>query len=73
MIKVLFVVLILSTAAILAVGLAIHFRVKRHLDGATPELDTATTKKAPVPDGTAAHTGEASEENDHGKGSDRDT
>jgi hypothetical protein len=30
-IKVLFVVLILSTAALVGVGLAIHFRVKRHL------------------------------------------
>lgn len=30
-IKVLFVVLILCTAALIGVGLAIHFRVKRHL------------------------------------------
>jgi hypothetical protein len=30
-IKVLFVILILSTAALVGVGLAIHFRVKRHL------------------------------------------
>jgi hypothetical protein len=30
-IKVLFIVLILSTAALVGVGLAIHFRVQRHL------------------------------------------
>lgn len=73
MIKVLFVVLILSTAAVLAVGLAIHFRVKRHLDGATPELETAAAKEAPGPDDTAADAARASEENNHGKSSDGNT
>jgi len=70
-IKVLFVVLLLSTAAVIAVGLAIHFRVKRHLDGATPEpeIPTATTEVS-GPDDTA-HIPEATGEDDHG--SDRNT
>jgi hypothetical protein len=41
-IKVLFLVLILSTAALVAVGLAIHFRVKRHLREKDSELPAAS-------------------------------
>ena len=69
MIKVLFVVLILSTAAILAVGLAIHFRVKRHLDGAPPEPEAATAE-AHGEGNKPAHTVGASEESNHGKSGD---
>ncbi len=39
-IKVLFVVLILSTAAMVAVGIAFYLRVRRHFDGATSEAET---------------------------------
>ena len=65
-IKVLFVVLILSTAAIVAVGLAIHFRVKHHLDGAHTEGEMTKATEAPGQDGNAAHITEASQEGDHG-------
>jgi hypothetical protein len=73
-IKVLFLVLILSTAAVIAVGLAIHFRVKRHLDGATPEPEIpAATTDVSGQDDRAAHTERASQEDDHGESSDSDT
>jgi hypothetical protein len=68
-IKVLFVVLILSTAAIIAVGLAIHFRVRRHLDSAHPE----TAADAPGQDGKSAQIAGTSEEGNHGESGDRDT
>jgi hypothetical protein len=42
-IKVFFAVLVLSTAAVVAVILSIHFRIKRHLRSETP----ATTEPAP--------------------------
>lgn len=70
-IKVLFVVLILSTAAIVAVGIAIHFRVKRHLDVAHPEAEVAKATEAPGQDDKTAHIPEASQEGNHG--GDRDT
>jgi hypothetical protein len=41
-IKVLFVVLILSTAALVGVGLAIHLRVKRHLREAKGDTHTVS-------------------------------
>jgi hypothetical protein len=44
-IKVLFVILILSTAALVAVGLAIHFRVKRHLHEGKAGAQTETPPK----------------------------
>ena len=67
-IKVLFVVLLLSTAAVIAVGLALHFRVKRHLEGATPEPEMPTTTQVSGQD-NSSHT----EEDDHGESSDRNT
>lgn len=72
-IQVLFVVLILSTAAIIAVGLAIHFRVKRHLDGVPTEPESTTATQALGQDDIAADIAEASEEDNHGQSSDRDT
>lgn len=71
-IKVLFVVLILSTAAIVAVGLAIHFRVRRHLDSAHPEGERTTATKASGQDDKAAHIARASGEGNHGENGDRD-
>ncbi len=72
-IKVLFVVLLLSTAAIVAVGLAIHFRVKRHLDGATPEGELMQATKTPSQDDESAQSAEKYEEDDHGESDDRNT
>jgi hypothetical protein len=72
-IKVLFVVLILSTAAIVAVGLAIHFRVRRHLDSAHPEAEMAKAAEPPAQDDQTAHPAGASEEGNHGKSGDRHT
>ena len=70
-IKVLFVVLMLSTAAIVAVGLAIHFRVKRHLDGTTAETETpAVTAEVSGQDDTAAQMPERWEKSGHGQSSD---
>lgn len=71
-IKVLFVVLILSTAAIVAVGLAIHFRVRRHLDSAHPEGEMTKATDASGQDDKAAHIARASEEGNHGENGDRD-
>ena len=68
-IKVLFVVLILSTATVLAVGIAIFLRVRRHLGGTT-EPENVTATETPVSGEDNAHSSEASEELDHGKNSD---
>ena len=72
-IQVLFVVLILSTAAILSVGLAIHFRVKRHLGAANPEAEATTATKAPGQDDKTSDIAGASQEGDHGENGDRNT
>lgn len=72
-IKVLFLVLILSTAAIVAVGLAIHFRVKRHLDGAPTEAEPSKMTATPAQDDNTALTPEASEDTNDGKSGDRNT
>ncbi|MFZ0705190.1 MAG: hypothetical protein WAM71_06270 [Candidatus Korobacteraceae bacterium] len=58
-IKVLFVVLIVSTAAMVAVGIAIFLRVRRHLDSGHPEPETttATTKESGQDDETGFRSG----------------
>jgi hypothetical protein len=71
-IKVLFVVLILSTAAIVAVGIAIHLRVQRHFDGKTSEVESLTATDAPVQDEQKSPLTGADEEIDHGQSSDKD-
>ena len=66
-IKVLFVVLIVSTAAMVAVGIAIFLRVRRHLDGAGPEPEaTAAAAKVSGQDDETAHIAATSEERNHG-------
>jgi hypothetical protein len=47
-IKVLFVALILSTAALVAVGIAMYFRVRRHLQVAKSEGETPSATEASV-------------------------
>jgi len=49
-IKVLFVALILSTAALVAVGVAIYFRVRRHLQVEKPEGESPSAPNASVQD-----------------------
>ena len=72
-IKVLFVVLILSTAAMVAVGIAIYLRVRRHLGAAHTEAEMMAATEPPDQDDKAAHIAEAFEEDNHGKSGDRDT
>jgi hypothetical protein len=71
-IKVLFFVLILSTAAMVAVGIAIYLRVRRHLDSAHPEPEMTTAAEAPGQDTPTIPVTEASEGIDHGQSSDYD-
>jgi hypothetical protein len=56
-----------------AVGIAIYLRVRRHFGGKTSEAETLMPTEAPVPDQEAAHLTGASEESNHGQSSDRDT
>jgi hypothetical protein len=49
-IKVLFVVLALCTAALVGVGLAIHFRVRRHLQQGKPEAHEFAELEARIQD-----------------------
>jgi hypothetical protein len=72
-IKVLFLVLILSTAAMAAVGIAIYLRVRRHLDSAHPEGEMTKTTGGSGQGDKAAHIAGASEEGNHDESSDRDT
>jgi len=46
-IKVFFVVLVVCTAAIVIVALAIHYRVKRHVSEEQETLQTPETKSTP--------------------------
>jgi hypothetical protein len=71
-IKVLFVVLILSTAAIIAVGIAIYLRVRRHLETAHSEGEMTEATGASDQDDKSAQTAGASEGGNHGKSGDRD-
>ena len=70
MIKVLFVVLLLSTAAMVAVGIAFFLRVRRHLDGT--EAETRAAPEAPGQDKPTIPLTGAAEEIDHGQSSDED-
>lgn len=72
-IKVLFVVLILSTAAMATVGIAIYLRVRRHLDSAHPEGEMTKATGAPGQDDKAAHIAGVSEEGNHGESGDTNT
>lgn len=72
-IKLLFFVLILSTAAVIAVGIAIYLRVRRHLDGAHPETEITTATEVPGQDDQGAHPAGASDEINHGKSGTRNT
>ena len=72
-IKVLFVVLILSTAAIVAVGIAIYLRVRRHLDSAHPEGEMTKAAGASGRGDEAAHIAGTAEEGNHGESGDRNT
>lgn len=72
-IKVLFVVLILSTAAMVAVGIAIYLRVRRHLDSAHPEPEITAAAEAPGQDRPTIPVTEAAEGIDHGKNSDENS
>lgn len=72
-IKVLFVVLILSTAAIIAVGVAIYLRVRRHLETTHSEGEMTKATVASGQDDKSADTAGASEESNHGKSGDRHT
>ena len=71
-IKVLFVVLILSTAAMVAVGIAFFLRVRRHFDG-TSEAETRAATKAPGQDKPSIPLTGAAKEIDHGQSSDEDS
>ena len=56
-IRIFFAVLVLCTVAVVAVILAVHFRVKRHLQ----EQTTATPEAGPRPDMSTAVTAPADE------------
>jgi hypothetical protein len=71
-IKVLFSVLILSTAAVIAVGIAIYFRVRRHLDVPHAEAEMTTATALPGQDKPTIPVTEA-EGIDHGQSSDEDS
>jgi len=53
-IKVLYVVLVLSIATLVAVAIAVVFRVRRHLGGNASDAETPTRTEAPVQDKDAA-------------------
>jgi len=47
-VKVLFLVLIVSTAALVAVGLAVHFRMRRHLQESKSDQEELPATEVPA-------------------------